>query len=239
MSDPQVALVTGASSGIGQTTARMLAENGYFVGMAARRRERLDALARELGEHGLPLQCDVTEEGQVRAAVQELLDWRGRIDVLINNAGVMRIGPFLDQPQANDRLHVETNLLGPRRMLRAVLPVMVRQGAGIVVNVSSILGRFSRPGAAVYIATKAGLIALSDALRKEFARRNIRFVVVEPGMVRTELHPPEEFEQAIHAAGIPKPLEPAEIAAAVLYVLQQPEHVAISEITIRPVTQEL
>ncbi|MCL5282278.1 MAG: SDR family oxidoreductase [Planctomycetes bacterium] len=239
MSDPKVVLVTGASSGIGQATARVLAENGYFVGMAARRWERLEALARELGERGLPLQCDVTDEGQVRAAVQELLDRRGRIDVLINNAGVMRIGPFLDQPQDNDRLQVETNLLGSLRMLRAVLPVMVRQGAGIVVNVSSILGRAIRPGAAVYVATKAGLIALTESLRKEFTRRNIRFLVVEPGMVRTELHPPAEFEQAIRSAGIQKPLEAEEIASAILYALEQPEHVAVSEILIRPVTQEL
>ncbi len=111
--------------------------------------------------------------------------------------------------------------------------------SGIVVNVSSILGRFSRPGAAVYVATKAGLIALTDSLRKEFARQNIRFVVVEPGMVRTELHPPAEFEQVIRAAGIEKPLAAEEIASAILYALQQPEHVAVSEIMVRPVTQEL
>ena len=124
-------------------------------------------------------------------------------------------------------------------MLRAVLPIMVRQGSGTVVNVSSVLGRMTRPGAAVYCATKAGLIALTDSLRKEFGKRNIRFLVVEPGMVRTELHPPAEFEQAIRAAGIEKPLEAEEIAAGILYTLEQPEHVAVSEIMIRPVTQEL
>jgi len=181
----------------------------------------------------------VTDENQVRTTVQELLDHAGRIDVLINNAGVMRVGPFLDQPQANDRLQVETNLLGPLRMLRAVLPVMARQSSGIVINVSSILGRFTRSSAAVYVATKAGLIALTDSLPKEFARRNIRFLVVEPGMVRTELHPPAEFEQAIRSAGIEKPLEAQEIASAILYALEQPQHVAVSEIMIRPVTQEL
>jgi NADP-dependent 3-hydroxy acid dehydrogenase YdfG len=239
MDAQKVALITGASSGIGQATARLLAQNGYFVAMAARRRDRLESLARELGESGLPLQCDVTDENQVRTAVQELFRHSGRIDVLINNAGVMRVGPFLDQSPANDELQVQTNLLGPLRMLRAVLPVMVRQGSGIVVNVSSILGRMTRPGAAVYCATKAGLIALTDSLRKEFGKRNIRFMVVEPGMVRTELHPPAEFEQAIRAAGIEKPLEAEEIAAGILYALEQPEHVAVSEIMIRPVTQEL
>jgi len=235
----KVALITGASSGIGRATAKLLAENGYFVGLVARRGDRLETLARDLGDSGLPLAGSVADEKQVRAVVQKLLERAGRIDVLVNNAGVMRVGPFLEQPEANDRLQVETNLLGPLRMLRAVLPVMVRQGAGVVVNVSSILGRFVRPGAAVYVATKAGLIALTDSLRKEFARRNIRFVVIEPGMVRTELHPPEEFEQAIRAAGIEKPLEPEEIASAILYALQQPEHVAVSEIMVRPVTQEL
>lgn len=239
MDAQKVVLITGASSGIGQATARLLARHGYYVGMAARRRDRLEALAHEVGNRGWPLQCDVTNDNQVRAAVQELLHRHGRIDVLINNAGVMRVGPFLDQPEANDRLTVETNLLGPLRMLRAVLPVMVQQGGGIVVNVSSILGRFTRPGAAVYNATKSGLIALTDSLRKEFTRQNIRFIVVEPGMVRTELHPPDEFEQAIRAAGIEKPLDPEEIASGILYALQQPEHVAVSELMIRPVTQEL
>jgi clavulanate-9-aldehyde reductase len=231
----KVALITGASSGIGQATARLLAENGYFVGLAARREDRLETLARDLGDKGLPLACDVADDEQVRAAVQTLLDRAGRIDVLINNAGVMRLGPFLEQPESNDRLQVES----PLRLLRAVLPVMVRQGSGTVVNVSSVLGRFPRPGMAVYVATKAGLIALTDALRKEFGRRHIRFMVVEPGMVRTELHPPEEFAQIIRAAGIEKPLEPEEIACAILYALERPEHVAVSEIMVRPVTQEL
>jgi NADP-dependent 3-hydroxy acid dehydrogenase YdfG len=239
MATQKVVLITGASSGIGRATARLLAQHGYFVALAARRRERLETLARELGENALPLPCNVADEKQVRAAVQELLDRTGRVDVLINNAGIMRVGPFLEQPEANDRHQVEANLLGTIYMLRAVLPVMVKQGAGLAVNVASVLGRVTRPGAAVYIATKWGTVALTDALRKEFVKRNIRFVVVEPGMTRTELHPRAEFEQAIRAAGIEQPLEAEDIASAIFYCLERPERVTVTEITVRPATQEL
>ena len=239
MRDRKVVMITGASSGIGRATARLLAEHGYFVGMAARRRDRLDALTRELGDNAMPLTCDVADKEQAGAAVRTLLDRTSRIDVLINNAGIMRVGPFLDQPESNDLRQVQTNLLGPLYLLRAVLPAMVKQGSGTVVNIASILGRVTRPGAAVYIATKWGIVALADSLRKELAGRNIRFIVVEPGMVRTELHPPEEFQQAIRSAGIDKSLEPEDIASAILYALEQPEHVTVSEIAVRPATQEL
>lgn len=234
-----VAMVTGASSGIGQATARVLARNGYFVGLVARRRERLEALVAELGDSSLALPCDVTDRDQVRGAVQELLDRAGRIDVLINNAGIMRVGPYLDQPESNDLAQVQANLLGPLYMLRATLPAMVKQASGTVVNVASILGRVTRPGAAVYIATKWGIVGLTDALRKEFARQNIRFIMVEPGLTRTELHPAAEFERIVEAMKLDKPVEAEDIAGAILYALQQPQHVTVTEVAVRPTEQEL
>lgn len=239
MSDRKVALITGASSGIGHATAKTLAANGYFVALAARRRERLEALAKELGENSMPLPCDVTDAAQVRAAVANVLDRTGRIDALVNNAGIMRVGPFIDQDPANDVDQVQANLLGPLYMLRAVLPAMVKQGSGTVVNVASVLGRTTRPGAAVYVATKWAIVALTDSLRKEFAKRNIRFVVVEPGLTRTELHPTSEFENIANTMGLDQPAEAQDIAEAILYALQQPQRVTVTEITVRPTGQEL
>jgi clavulanate-9-aldehyde reductase len=239
MATQKVALITGASSGIGRATAQTLVTNGYFVGLAARRRDRLDALAGELGDDALPLPCDVIDRSQVRDAAKKLLDRAGRIDVLVNNAGIMRVGPFLDQPEANDLGQVQANLLGTLYMLRAVLPAMVKQGSGTVVNVASILGRVTRPGAAVYIATKWGIVGLTDALRKEFAKRNIRFIVVEPGLTRTELHPAREFESIVQSMGLDKPVAAEDIAAAILYALRQPEHVTVAEIAVRPTGQEM
>jgi NAD(P)-dependent dehydrogenase (short-subunit alcohol dehydrogenase family) len=123
----------------------------------------LESLARELGENSLPLQCDATDGEQVRTAVRVRLDRTGRIDVLVNNAGVMRVGPFLDPPESNDRLQIETNLLGPIRLLGAVLPIIVQQGCGIIINIASVLGRVTRPGAAVDVATKWGIGALTGS----------------------------------------------------------------------------
>ncbi len=239
MATQKVALITGASSGIGRATAQTLAAHGYFVGLAARRRDRLDALAGELGDNVLPLSCDVIDQNQVRDAAKKLLDRAGRIDVLVNNAGIMRVGPFLDQPETNDLGQVQANLLGTLYMLRAVLPAMVKQGSGTVVNVASILGRVTRPGAAVYIATKWGIVGLTDALRKEFGRRNIRFIVVEPGLTRTELHPAPEFESIVQSMGLAKPVAAEDIAAAILYALKQPEHITVTEIAVRPTGQEM
>jgi len=235
----KVALVTGASSGIGWATAKLLAGHGYFVAAAARRLDRLERLAREFPDKVLALQCDVADERQVRAAVHKVLERWGKIDVLVNNAGIMRVAPFLDQPESNDRLQVETNLLGVIYMLRAVLPAMVKQGSGTVVNVASVLGRVARPMAAVYTATKWGIVGFTDALRKEFGKKNVRFICVEPGMVRTELHPRQEFENAIRSAGVEEPLEPEDIASAILYCLEQPKRVTVAEITVRPATQEM
>jgi NADP-dependent 3-hydroxy acid dehydrogenase YdfG len=239
MDAQKIAMITGASSGIGEATARLLAKNGYFVALLARRLDRLDVIAKELGDKALSLACDVTDKDQVRVATHKLLDRAGRIDVLINNAGIMRVGPFLDQPESNDLAQVQANLLGTLYMLRAVLPTMAKQGSGTVVNVSSVLGRTTRPGAAVYCATKWGIVALTDSLRKEFTRRNVRFIIVEPGVTRTELHPAEEYDKIAKAMNLDRMLDADDIASAILYALQQPPHVVVSEITVRPQMQDL
>ena len=241
MTDRKVALITGASAGIGEASARALVKEGYFVGLLARREERLRALQQELGKaNAMVLACDVTESSAVAAAVGRLAEAAGRIDLLVNNAGVMWVGKFLDLPPASDEQQVGANLLGVIYVLRAVLPVMERQGGGLVINVSSMLGRFAWENAAVYVATKHAVTGMTDSLRRQYAPEGkIRFVCLQPGIAETELHDAQgiAFGDYQQACKIQTPLTAQDVADAVLYIARQPAHVTISELTLRPATQ--
>ncbi|MHB8323086.1 MAG: SDR family NAD(P)-dependent oxidoreductase [Candidatus Dormibacteria bacterium] len=244
-----VALVTGASSGIGEATALALAAEGAKVAIAARRLDRLEALAEKLGGTGevLVLKTDVTDEAEVDRMVARTVAEFGRLDTLVNNAGVMLLGPILDAPTDEWRRMVQLNLLGLFYCTHAGLPHLLQAASSQprqvadVVNVSSVAGRVARQGSAVYNATKFGVGAFSESLRQEVTARHVRVTIVEPGLVATELvgHNRPEVQQTIAAAfGAMEPLQATDIADAVVYAVTRPRHVALNEILVRPTMQE-
>ena len=240
----RVALVTGASSGIGEATAVALAQQGAAVAVGARRADRLAALVERIeGEGGraLALELDVTDEAQCRAAVQRTVDGLGGLDVLVNNAGVMLLGPIEGADTEDWRRMITTNVLGLMYMTHAALPHLLAR-TGDVVNVSSVAGRTARSGAGVYNASKWGVNAFSESLRQEVTGRGVRVVVVEPGAVATELtdhitHPGAK-EQIQGFVRQMRALQSEDIAGAVVYAVTQPAHVAVNEILVRPTDQE-
>ncbi|SNS50647.1 NADP-dependent 3-hydroxy acid dehydrogenase YdfG [Geodermatophilus pulveris] len=241
----KVALVTGASSGIGEATAVALAEAGAAVAIGARRRDRLDALSAKLRDAGagvLALDLDVTDEAACRDAVARTRQELGGLDVLVNNAGVMLLGTVVGADTEDWRRMVSTNVLGLMYMTHAAIDGMVEQGSGDVVNVSSVAGRTARRGAGVYNASKWAVNAFSESLRQEVTTAGVRVSLVEPGAVATELtdHITQpEAKAAIRetVAGM-RPLQAEDIARAVLYVVSQPPHVAVNEVLVRPTDQE-
>ena len=241
----KVALVTGASSGIGEATAVALAGAGARVAIAARRRDRLDGVARRIADlrsEALVLQADVARPEEAESIVARTVERWGRLDVLVNNAGLMLLSP-IDRARVEDwRRMLDVNLLGLMATTRAALPHMRRQKDGHVVNISSTAGRVSNPDASVYAATKFGVGAFSEALRREVYRDNIRVTIVEPGAVATELRehvPDPETRQRIDAwATSLRQLQSEDVAAAILYAVSQPPHVNVNEILLRPTDQE-
>ena len=236
--------ITGASSGIGEATALTLARAGASVALGARRKDRIDALAARIEDEGgaaVPLEVDVTDEAQARAFVEAARDRLGRLDSLINNAGVMLLGP-VEQGDPDDwRTMVSVNLLGLLYCTAAALPIMRAQEGGDIVNVSSIAGRFARAGSAVYNMTKFGVNAFSEGLRQEVTEGGIRVIVLEPGFVDTELQSHNKGEVLDTIEGIREQigevLRAQDIAAGILYAVSQPPHVAVNEVLIRPTRQ--
>ena len=247
--DGTVALVTGASSGIGEATALALAAEGAAVAVAARRRDRLEALAEKIGGTGRVLvhETDVTDESQVRAMVEGTVAELGRLDTLVNNAGVMLLGPIVDAPLEEWQRMVQLNVLGLLYCTHAALPHLLqaaeqepRQVAD-VINVSSTAGRIARSNSGVYNATKFGVNAFSESLRQEVTTRHVRVTLVEPGATSTELasHNRPEVQEGMAATfgGIER-LTAEDIANAVVYAVTSPRHVAVNEMLIRPTEQE-
>jgi NADP-dependent 3-hydroxy acid dehydrogenase YdfG len=245
-----VALVTGASSGIGEAAARALAEQGAAVALVARRAERLEALGGEIADAGgtaLPVEADVSEREQAEAAVARTVAELGRLDVLVNNAGVMLLGPIVDAPVEEWERMIEVNLLGLAYTARAALPHLLEAAereprrVADLVNVSSVAGRIARKGSGVYNATKFGVGAFSESLRQEVARRHVRVSLVEPGAVATELQShnrPEVREQIERRFEDMDVLQAEDIADAIAYTVTRPRHVAVNELLIRPTQQE-
>ena len=245
--DGTVALVTGASSGIGHATAAALVEAGASVAVAARRRDRLEALAEQLGGDVLVLETDVTDEGQARTMVERTVDHFGRLDTLVNNAGVMLLGPIVDAPVEEWRRMVELNLLGLLYATHAALPHLLTAAGSDprrvadVVNVSSVAGRFARAGSGVYNATKFGVGAFSESLRQEVTKRHVRVSLVEPGAVATELitHNRREVVEAMQATwGAVEVLQPEDIAETIAFTVTRPRRATVNEILVRPTEQE-
>lgn len=238
----KVAAITGASSGIGEATAVALSEAGAKVSLAARRKDRIDALAERIGENALAIETDIGHEDQAREFVQRTKDELGGFDILINNAGVMLLGPLLMQDGDDWRTMVDVNILGLIYCSHAGLAIMAEQQSGHIVNVSSVAGRTTAAGSAVYNFTKWGVVGFSDALRQEASHVNVRVTCVEPGFVDTELQGHNTNPVVVKAMekareSLDKVLESEDIAQAILYAVSQPEHVAINEILVRPTSQ--
>jgi NADP-dependent 3-hydroxy acid dehydrogenase YdfG len=239
------AVVTGTSSGIGEATAIALAREGYAVALAARRADRINELAERIsGEGGqaLAVPTDVGDEQSARALIDAAKAEFGSVDVLVNNAGVMLLGPILGAETEHWRRMIDVNLLGLLYCTHAALPVMQEQGGGHIVNVSSVAGRVARMGSGVYNATKFGVGAFSESLRQEALNYGVRVTIVEPGFVETELQAHNELPVVVETIKknmeeIGKVLEPGDIANAIVYAVQQPEHVSINEVLVRPTKQ--
>jgi NADP-dependent 3-hydroxy acid dehydrogenase YdfG len=245
-----VALVTGASSGIGEATAHILAGSGAAVALVARRRERLDQLAGEItgsGGRALVLETDVTQREQAETAVERTVSELGRLDIVINNAGVMLLGPIVGAPLEEWERMVHLNLLGLLYTAHAALPHLLKAAEGSprrvadLVNISSVAGRVAREGSGVYNLTKHGVGAFSESLRQEVTTRHVRVSLVEPGAVNTELTThlrPEIAEQAMQRFGHIERLESEDIADAIHYIVTRPRHMAINEVLVRPTEQQ-
>jgi clavulanate-9-aldehyde reductase len=236
----QVVAITGASSGIGEATALECARAGAAVALAARRKDRIDALAARITEQGgraLAVATDVGREADARAFIERAQEELGRLDVLVNNAGVMLLGPIAGADTEEWRRMVEANVYGVLYCTHAALPLMLAQGAGHIVNVSSVAGRFARAGSGVYNLTKFGVGAFSEALRQETAPLGLRVTLIEPGAVATELaehNRPEVIDAMRKMFADVTPLAADDIARAILYALGQPANVSVNEMLIRP-----
>lgn len=248
--DGTVALVTGASSGIGAATARSLASAGAAVAIAARRVDRLAELGEEITRSGgrtLIRQTDVTDRAQAQDVVETTVRELGRLDVLINNAGVMLLGPIENAPIEEWERMVHLNLLGLLYTAHAALPHLLKAAESStrrvadLINISSVAGRVARRGSGVYNLTKFGVGAFSESLRQEVTGRHVRVALVEPGAVETELishlRPEIRAQTAERLANVER-LQSDDIADAITYIVTRPRHVAVNELLIRPTEQE-
>jgi clavulanate-9-aldehyde reducatase len=238
----RVAAVTGASSGIGAATAAALSHAGATVALAARRRDRLDALAEQLEGEVSIHEVDVSDEQQARSFIEQAHSEHGALHVLVNNAGVMLLGPVTAADPADWRRMLDVNLWGLLVCTHAALPLIAQSGGGDIVNVSSVAGRRADAGAAVYNMTKFGVHAFSEALRQEALHAGVRVTVVAPGFVDTELQGHNTQPVVLQAMAkareqIGEILKPEEIADAILYAVTRPQHVCLNEVVVRPTGQ--
>lgn len=247
----QVAIVTGASSGIGHATAIALAKRGARVVLAARRLDRVDALASEIKQSdgtALAVGCDVANRQQVQAMVDATIGAFGRIDILINNAAIMPNAPMHKCRIDDWDAMIDINLRGLLYCTGIVLPIMLKQKTGHIVNISSVAGRKVLNGGTVYCATKHAVHAISEGLRSELAESSpndgnrIRVTIVAPGVVITELAHSIRDDETRETSkkyynSLPGPLTSADVADSIVFALESPEHVGVNEILVRPTAQ--
>jgi NADP-dependent 3-hydroxy acid dehydrogenase YdfG len=246
-----VALITGASSGIGEATARALASHGAAVSLVARRKDRLEALAKQITETGgkaLVIEADITQQHQAIAAVEQTVKQLGRLDTVVNNAGVMLLGPVEGAPLEEWERMVAINILGLLYVSHAALPHLLQAAEGPprriadIVNISSTAGRVARANVGVYNLTKFGVVAFTESLRQEVTKRHVRISVVEPGATISELvmhNRPEVLQELARRVAPMERLESADIADAIAYIVTRPRRMAVNEMLIRPTEQEM
>jgi NADP-dependent 3-hydroxy acid dehydrogenase YdfG len=235
----RVAVITGASSGIGEATARALAADGHRVALLARRVDRIRALARELGSAAVAIEADVTDRDSIVAASRRVADDLGGADILVNNAGVMLLGPFSAELFEDYRRMIDTNLLGAITATEVFLDQLIAGDGGDLINLSSVAGRTARPGNAVYAATKWGMNGWSESLRQQL-QPDVRVIVIEPGAVATELtdhitH--RETKAAAEQMYEQTAIAPEDIAQIIAFAVSRPRSVSLNEILVRPTAQ--
>jgi len=234
----KVAVITGASSGIGEATARALVTAGYRVALLARRVDRINELAAELGDNAHAIEADVTDRDSLVAAAERVQTELGGADILVNNAGLMLLGPFSSDQRDDYRRMVETNLLGAITTTEVFLD-QLRSGGGDLINVSSVAGRTARPTNGVYAATKWGMNGWSESLRQEL-QPEIRVIVIEPGAVATELtsHITHDETRAATEAFVKElAIRPEDIADVIVFAVSRPRRMTLNEILVRPTAQ--
>jgi NADP-dependent 3-hydroxy acid dehydrogenase YdfG len=243
-------LVTGASSGIGEATALRFAENGANVAVVARRKDRLDELVKKIeatGGKAIAIEADVTKRERARLAVEKTVEAFGRLDTLVNNAGVMLLGPIVDADPDEWQRMLALNVEGLMYCTNAALPHLIKAAeseprrVADVVNISSVAGRIARAGSGAYNASKFAVGAFSESLRQEVTKRHVRISLVEPGLVATELvshNRPEVQEMIKKRIGPVEALHAVDIAEAIVFVVTRARHVAVNEILVRPTEQD-
>jgi len=236
--ETRTAVITGASSGIGEATARALVSDGHRVALLARRADRIQALADELGDGAIAIEADVTDRDSILAAAERVQEELGGADILVNNAGLMLLGPFVSEQREDHRRMVETNLLGAMTATEVFLD-QLRDGGGDLINISSVAGRTARPGNAAYAATKWAMNGWSESLRQEL-QPDIRVTVIEPGAVATELTShithdatKEATEDFVRDLAI----RPEDIAEVIAFAVSRPRRMTLNEILVRPTAQ--
>jgi NADP-dependent 3-hydroxy acid dehydrogenase YdfG len=236
----RVAVITGASSGIGEATARALAADGHRVALLARRVERIQALAGELGRGAIAIEADVTDRDSILAAAERVQHELGRADILVNNAGVMLTAPFTSDQREEHRRMVETNLLGAMTTTEVFLDQLRAGNGGDLVNVSSVVGRVAPAGFAAYAATKWGINGWSEALRVEL-QPTIRVTVIEPGAIGTELsdHITHAESQKVAKDVLDWSIPPSDIADVIAFAVSRPQRMTLNEILVRPTVQAM
>jgi clavulanate-9-aldehyde reducatase len=240
--DGRKALITGASSGLGEATALLMAREGAAVALGARRKDRLDAVVEQIegdGGRAMAIEADVSDEEQARSLVKTTQAELGGLDCLVNNAGLMLLGPVQGADTDEWRQMIDVNLLGLLYCTHEALPIMRDGGGGDIVNLSSVAGRTARLGMGVYNMTKWGVVGFSEGLRQEALHVGVRVTCVEPGFVATELQ--GHNTNPLTVKGIEKMrerigdvLEADDVARAIVYVVSQPQHVSLSEVVVRP-----
>lgn len=243
----KVVVITGASSGIGRATAKLLATKGANVVLGARREDRLKDLVAEIGSKAVYQVTDVTQRAQVHELLQLALTRFGHIDVLYNNAGTMPQGNLSDREYDKWQMMLNVNIMGVLNGIGEILPIMQRQRDGLIITTDSVAGHVVYPASAVYNGTKYAVRAIMEGLRQEEKQNGIRSTIISPGAVRTELVNTignatieANIKQLMDSGGDRMlSLDPEDIANAVLFAIDQPKHIAISEVMVRPTGQEV
>jgi NADP-dependent 3-hydroxy acid dehydrogenase YdfG len=236
----RVAVITGASSGIGEATARALAADGHRVGLLARRADRIQALAEELGNGAIAIEADVMDRDSIVAAAERVQRELGGADILVNNAGVMLTAPFTSDQREEHRRMVETNLLGAMTVTEVFLDQLRANDGGDLVNISSVAGRVAPAGFAAYAATKWGMNGWSEALRVEL-QPDIRVMVIEPGAIATELSDHITHADSKRAAKeyLDMAIPAHDIADVIAFAISRPRRMTLNEILVRPTAQAM